>query len=114
MKVSKLEGAELDYWVARASGMPDHKPGTWTDQWGCIYSPSTEWRHGGPLIEQFMISISWHGPCAPRSWSARTANTGRTEIVHSEGPTALIAAMRALVIGKFGEEVGIDSPAEGG
>jgi hypothetical protein len=133
-KVAELKGAELDYWVARAS-----EAWKWAHKWFptmtldptfksfeirgeaeqfCylvpnnpmrqdpqVFRPSTDWEQGGPLIEQFMISISWHGPCVPRSWGARTANTGRTEIVHAEGPTALIAAMRALVVSKLGEGI---------
>lgn len=114
MKVSELEGARLDYFVARAEGERaifedgvckyhyDDEHGTWDASW----RPSTDWAIGGPLIERRMISVKWRGPVADgEKWRARTANADRTEMVNSAGPTPLTAAMRCLVIAKMGEEV---------
>ena len=77
MKVSELEGAELDYWVAQAEG---HKkirrvgrtyPVSGTrnivlvDKWyepgegtcDINYCPSTNWSQGGPIIERMGIDV---------------------------------------------------------
>jgi hypothetical protein len=94
MKVAELEGAQLDYWVAKAEGyehglrikpagqgpvssypatcfapaMPDSEQlqgissGT-----SDIYSPSTEWSQGGPIIERERIAMF---PAGELGWAA--------------------------------------------
>jgi hypothetical protein len=62
------------------------------------YTPSTDWAQGGPIIEREMITVEWTG----EDW--------RTCIWCDEkflGPTPLIAAMRAYVASKLGDEVEI-------
>lgn len=65
---------------------------------------STEWAHGGPLIERERITM--HAPCESGTyagvWNSQT-EWGRSE--GFDGPTPLIAAMRAFVASKLGEEV---------
>ena len=108
IKVEGLEGAQLDYWVARAEGK-----GVTTE--GCDpvmveyrepfvsgwepYAPSTDWSQGGPIIEREGITIC---PAHPKGWSA-TIDDERWE---DDCATPLIAAMRCYVASKFGEEVG--------
>lgn len=121
MKVSELQGAELDYWVAKADGvqlMPQMPP-RMADCWDrdecdwCTYSPSTEWMQGGPIIERDRISVlaqvtMYSGVAinrVDRTWEAEVGDQPRVA-----GPTPLIAAMRAYVARKFGPEVS-DTPA---
>lgn len=110
MKTAELKGALLDYWVAKAEGMDPQVEWlmpTWNFTWrattprGTFTSSGTrfssDWAVGGPIIERESISI------APSStgWSALWPER-RNE---AEGPTPLIAAMRAFVASKFGEDV---------
>ena len=129
MKVSELQGAQLDYWVAKAEGFTFkssvNRPGmqrvfnkdhNWIgvipaddDESGIlavIYSPSTDWSQGGLIIEREKItSIYVDGddpdPIEDGPWSCGVA---QAEIGYT-GPTLLIAAMRCFVASKFGEEV---------
>ena len=123
MKVSELQGAELDYWVAMAEGKDAEIRPTWSirGQPTCIifkgkregdghypFFPSTDWSQGGPIIEKWGIQIApsrlgngWE----ILSWAASFRNRGA--LAHNrEGPTPLIAAMRAFVASKYGDEVG--------
>lgn len=66
MKTDELSGALLDYWVARAEGLPlccDWNQGEYIlvgtgkgdlEQ----FSPSTDWAEGGPLIERDHIFLN--------------------------------------------------------
>ncbi len=129
MKTSELEDEKLDYWVAKAlewrldslhrlQHMPDTSttifpgarpervmvfPAISIDDNGEVFKPSTLWAHGGPIIEcqhitvrpELLIGTLTDG------WGAYL---GLYDHQH-QGPTPLIAAMRALVASKFGEEV---------
>lgn len=72
------------------------------------YAPSTNWEIGGPIIERERISTIFMGE--PQTWfgmievqfDAGNNIFGRVEVT---GPTPLIAAMRAYVASKFGDEV---------
>jgi len=110
MKTSELEGAALDWAVAKCEksgvtvvasdgklrSMPNKPFGD-----PVIYSPSTHWAQGGPIIEREDISImkstegDWH---ACNNFSA---------LGHLHGDTPLIAAMRCCVASKLGDEVDI-------
>jgi len=67
VKTSDLEGAQLDYWVARAEGLsnPRVEGGCcWVASINCddgpamsgkadaAFSPSTDWARAGPIIER--------------------------------------------------------------
>jgi hypothetical protein len=134
MKVSDLQGGMLDYWTALAdeswkwahdllptmtldptfSGA-EYEP-EWQDGYGeivgaCIlipsnpfhqdrllFRPSTNWDHGGPIIERQRIWLSddegeWLASCHP------------DHTLIQEGKTPLIAAMRACVASKYGDEI---------
>lgn len=122
MRVSELAGAQLDYWVAKAAGvdavMSDpHRNGSRNmvtfycrDHDGHLdgrsYKPSEHWSDGGEIIED--NAIGFH-PISDAEWMAEehiTACTGR-------GPTPLVAAMRAYVTSKFGDEVQEGSESNG-
>ena len=72
-------------------------------------SPSTDWAHGGPIIEREKISLT------PRDygWDAlyhdRLFEEDGSDFF-MRGPTPLIAAMRCYVASKLGDEV--DVPEE--
>jgi hypothetical protein len=127
MKASGLSGAQLDYWVAKAEGIAGNKDDStpdsgepavyWQGSDGEIAgeklisanfgSPSTDWAKGGPIIEREQIEVS---PLNASTWQAAV----RPEYIAAErynyvscanGPTPLVAAMRAYVVSKYGEEV---------
>lgn len=109
MKTAELEGAALDYWVARAEGLDktesleiqiaqrSNEP-ILVVGGDMAYSPSAKWIHGGPLVEREGICIVRDNASSP--WGA-----GIPDKSFADGPTPLIAAMRAFVASKFGDEV---------
>lgn len=104
-KVSELDGALLDAAVARLEGYAAHLEPIehWFSQMG---RPSQEWKAGGPIIERERIDIIHVGG---KIWGARIqsrdAYEGPDPSPRASGPTPLIAAMRAYVASKFGEEM---------
>ncbi|WP_241300508.1 phage protein NinX family protein [Burkholderia stabilis] len=116
MKVSELEGALLDYWVARA----DERP--LSSEWDCAgadgiligtgagdlerFAPSTDWAHGGPIIDRVPFGIFER---VDGGWAAGIyqPQQGMRDlcVAYQAGDTLLIAAMRAYVASKFGDEV---------
>jgi hypothetical protein len=123
MKVSELEGTQLDYWVARAEGWTDfqgdgtNKGAFWykdaekapfCDCW-CkdSWTPSEDWSQGGPIIEREQIEllhISAEGH--PDVWGVPKWLYGGDSVeFKAKGPTPLIAAMRAYVASIYGDEV---------
>ncbi len=132
-RVSELEGALLDAAVAKSlqrhweidAGLcfvrldkPTERPagplgtGDWDSRvFLAAFSPSSEWRDGGPIIERESVAV-WK---ADGDWCATipgdSAYPGDCDYIDvtrrdgSSGPTPLIAAMRAFVSSKFGEEV---------
>lgn len=123
-KVSELTGAELDYWVAKAAGM-DRENG-WGLAWissgnpdrpskprcnvahkdwdgAKVWAPSRNWSQGGPIIEREKIDLEYR----PRmkQWFA-IFQPNEHILAREWGDTALIAAMRAYVASKYGQEVG--------
>ncbi|NDV77105.1 phage protein NinX family protein [Burkholderia cenocepacia] len=123
MKVSELSGMALDYWVCRAllaqfEGQQltlevieqvKHLIGAYP------FRPSTDWGHGGPIIERERIALfqTWHEAHVHYSeatrWTAWTNGASYTVEVEGDtlgiGPTQLVAAMRAYVASKFGDNV---------
>jgi hypothetical protein len=99
-KTAELEGALLDAAVEKIEaarfGMkvgPDHR----CDQW------HRNWAVSGPIIERERISTfqNTHGP-----WNGLMPQAHEDDDTFSaEGPTPLIAAMRAYVASRFGDEV---------
>ena len=105
--VASLEGAALDWAVARCEGVDDYIVNEsfmtrWTDdecEGGVDYHYSTDWAQGGPIIEREKMTLEWTG----EDWMAY--------IRHDEeyfGPTPLIAAMRCYVASKLGDEVKLE------
>lgn len=118
MKVIELDGALLDLWVARAERKCyTQSPGVWgnavindlgrlsisKNSWDCAryFEPSKNWGHGGPIIEREKIALFFDDHDDP--WSCWLAHLDEMPTI--AGRTALIAAMRAYVVSKFGDEV---------
>lgn len=115
-RVSNLAGAALDWAVAKVEGVET----SWRhgrelvkvhDRGGIkliesirsIYSPSSDWSQGGPLIDNHLGSIH-HNPHLEDSicrYSAGPAGAG----IWLYGPTALVAFCRTLVLTKLGDTV---------
>jgi len=101
VKVSELQGAALDWAVAKCIHLingDDLDIGFIKEY---AYTPSTNWAQGGPIIEQERISVE---PCFDWQWVA-TLTEGPNIAFEEEGPTPLIAAMRCHVANKMGDEI---------
>lgn len=99
-KTAELTGLDLDYAVCMAAGLLRMTNGSKEFQVGSL-SPSTDWRIGGPIIERERISLEG------RDRSGRPVDEWVAKLVLplNFGQTPLIAAMRAYVAAKLGDEV---------
>lgn len=131
-KISELEGALLDAAVAKAQGLIVRvndagdtaivmDPGRPEPYRHNSYTPSSLWAVGGPIIEREHIAVYSLADAFGSLWAAgynidaengefysADSGFGAASIVmkhHSHGNTPLIAAMRAYVASKFGEEI---------
>lgn len=121
-KTQELTGPTLDYFVAKALGLrcalevhpmtvpkptgcwlipdgqrlPDYKAGP--------FAPSTNWNQGGPIIERESIGIDPWINGYGGGWTAICVAQGGLEH-RQEWEAPLIAAMRAFVAAKLGDEV---------
>jgi len=98
MQTSELQGAALDWAVAKCEGIeftyenhPRH------EMVNMHYS--TDWSQGGPIIDREWMSV-WH--CGNKYWKADIGGCSS-----QNGPTPLIAAMRCYVASKLGDTVEI-------
>lgn len=96
VKISELQGAALDWAVAKATGKfvtlsyaitPPHVMTSRDDE---RYQPSTDWAQGGPLIERYGISVRCH---SDGNWVGSVGES----LFLTAGETALIAAVRTIV-----------------
>ena len=124
-RVAELEGAQLDWAVAVASGEPlsvdawqsSDKPGTLPfvmvgtgEGDKRVYYPSSSWCHGGQIIERERIGLASQKNLEGSAWEWVACKGGydnsyHTNCVHMVAATPLIAAMRAFVASKLGDEV---------
>ena len=105
VKTSELTGTALNWMVAlieypdwKAQGYLKCYPHDLCFDGGETYSPCTDWSQAGPIIEREGIELTLIADC----WEAEIAFSGK-EV--QRGPTPLIAAMRAYVASKVGDEV---------
>lgn len=130
--VSELEGAELDYWVAKSMNVFGDKifieRHPWTGQkvavvyygspdYGSLFCgerghgatswcPSTDWAQGGPLFDLHKIFVERSNFVAEgEAFAFIFSKDGKDIAAQSFGVTRLQAAMRAYVASVFGEEV---------
>ena len=123
IKTNELSGIALDWAVAKCEGYEcefgDEVSGPWLvpqeeylhdEKPLASFRPSTNWAHGGPIIEREGLCVGRKHQCDTAycpindptvdCW-ARTPNGGHL----SYGPTPLIAAMRCFVASRLSEEV---------
>lgn len=130
MKTSQLISPELDYWVSKAEGRkckidavmggPNHgkiacqvwvEPTELLHGYNVEYSPSSNWLHGGPIIEHERITVQasqasdWRAFLGDGTTNAGTGRRASEKLIQTRGETPLIAAMRAYIANKFGDEV---------
>lgn len=112
VKVSEATGSVLDWMVASCENtlgryvQPNEKRGT--TKWEVIPQTlrySTNWAHGGPIIESEKIDCM-ADPNGKDMWMGQLYATrlAGEKVSRTYGPTPLIAAMRCYVASKFGEE----------
>jgi hypothetical protein len=109
MKTSELQGAALDWAVAKADGLEFEvmNGSVFIPDWEGVddpykYQPSTVWDDGGPIIERESIQL-WVG----QQWNASMEPNNINPAEFESGPTPLIAAMRCYVASQLGDEVSI-------
>ena len=115
VKTSGLAGAALDWAVEYIKGGCKHEPHAnyWLERWVdperryLCESASTEWLHGGPIIEREEIDIyCYTSPKVSITAGLWLANITGTKF-KAYGSTPLIAVMRCYVASKLGAEVDI-------
>lgn len=106
IKTSELSGAALDWAVAQVGAYQvdwcSHAKCLWfesNDHEWLVWSPSANWAQGGPLIDMFDVWLSNDDDTHCASTHPHVNEYIRT------GPTKLIAACRAIVAAKLGDEV---------
>jgi hypothetical protein len=130
IKTSELSGVALDWAVAqvvdRKLDTHQAKIGLYVDNWDANvnskfvqWSPSTDWSQGGPLIERFCSRMATNGDRSgpdpdtgnhyedPHVWSSCVGLGSHGRVGYGQGRTALIAACRAIVAAKLGDEVDV-------
>lgn len=112
LKTSELIDDALDWAVCVALGRTDMRidPDDGEMLASDDFDYSTEWSHGGPIIEREKINMIYRQAINRMNlkisslWIASVVTHG------AEGPTPLIAAMRCFVASKLGDTV--DVPPE--
>jgi hypothetical protein len=105
IKTSELKDAFLDWAVGKCEYMRHSLESDFCGRVGYAWEYSTDWAQGGPIIEREGINIIQSG-----SWFAEMDADHSGGVIHAEGDTPLIAAMRCYVSSKLGDEV--DVPEE--
>lgn len=119
MKVSELQGAALDWAVARALNLNEEDYVEIDNLYGPVWRGpeySTDWAVAGPIIEREKIGVWWathyvddEGQEYGNHWYAEMGCTDENADSRycgvEDGPTPLVAAMRCYVASKLGDEV---------
>jgi hypothetical protein len=81
----------------------------WAQREGIRSYYSTNWSQGGPIIEREEMWVRRRDPrlyFKGEEWEARVKNAAKgAGYKRAKGPTPLVAAMRAFVASKLGDEV---------
>ena len=111
MKTSELQGAALDWAVAKCEGvtvLPKMRGGcyvTLNKGETVLLCYSTDWAQGGPIIEREGISILYR---VGVNMSANINGQYEQSVPYNQrGNAQLIVAMRCYVVSKLGDEVEI-------
>jgi Protein of unknown function (DUF2591) len=123
IKIDALEGARLNWAVAKCEG-EEYRSVREYDGIDAGDYPAhnfcTDWAQAGPIIERESISIyevdNFPGAgfvCkGAKLWEAGCVyhvDSMKSRYVERKGPTQLVAAMRAYVSSRFGEEIEVPS-----
>lgn len=121
IKTAELTGAALRWAVAKAEGRLENREvivvgkqlyGFGYDGDRVLYEPDYDWSLGGPIVEREGINLRFFESDKPPYWAAekRYPSSRITYQKHGGiGPTPLVAAMRAFVASRLGDEVEIPS-----
>lgn len=104
IEVSEASGTVLDWMVAKCEGFDYTRldDGKWSAD---VFQPSTNWAHGGPIIErEGCFPSRYYGAAESRS-KVYQASAYNGSYAYAQGPTPLIAAMRCYVTSKLGDTV---------
>lgn len=113
IKTSELSGVALDWAVGVACG-EDVQVGPGVKQLSVkcqipglltCWAPSTNWSQGGPLIERFRVDVMTERAGMVAAYSCDEEYKPITGDRYGE--TVLIAACRAIVAAKLGDEVDV-------
>lgn len=116
IKTSDLTGAALDWAVTQIEKPEACEYGVadWMGQRSktvkdgeYVYRWHQSWAQGGPIIERQEIALTLGNEQAHWGASTFAANGRQDRFVHGFGHTPLVAAMRAFVASKLGDEVEI-------
>ena len=105
MKTAELTGAALDWAVSKCEGFTWEQGDLDAGEYGPGFKPSTDWSHGGPIIEREGIDLK---RITDALWDAHMRNVN----FYEDGSTPLIAAMRCYVASKLGDEVELPEELE--
>ena len=100
MRTSELQGAALDWAVAKCEGKCEGDFAWYYDRRN-TFKYSTDWAQGGPIIEREGINLR---ALSGALWEAETWSAEGGQYL-LDGPTPLIAAMRCYVASQLGDEV---------
>ena len=107
IKTSELEGAALDWAVARSLGEHIGTDSEWCI--GVLYSPSINWSQCGPLIRDHIIMLQHTQGAVIGDACGEWMATATYDDGVCLADTPLIAACRAIVAAKLGDEVEVPS-----
>jgi hypothetical protein len=77
---------------------------------GDDFEPSRLWGHGGPIIDREHIALEFEADMGVPDWTATHPGCEGTWPKSAHGPSALVAAMKAFIRAKIGDEVDFDAP----
>lgn len=111
-QLKREESGELAVWFKPGSGLG---PCASLSEYG--YCPDINWQQGGPIIERERISIlsarlgygAWGAAFRAGCEYHVTDDLTYEDAREQEGPTPLIAAMRAYVASKFGDTIELEA-----
>jgi hypothetical protein len=115
MKTAKLNGAALDWAVAKCEDVALVDGCIFTkdpDDDQVLYSPSSDWAQGGPIIEREGIEVSVsrrHKRGHIEEWTAcnESVDDQNWDAYIQTGETPLVAAMRCYVASRLGAQIEI-------
>ena len=102
MRTNELEGAALDWAVAKCEGNDSEAARLFHVEG--FYQYSTDWAQGGPIIEREKIDLRFDGEWIALMYGI-DYDAPKMPDEYPFGPTPLIAAMRCYVASKLGDTV---------